>query len=236
MTDCSRVTMRAVACESSVALNPEPAVQHPNHRYVPSLLYSRDYNICCCQRQDYIAFPLPFSFFRSACTLHPAPCTLHSALCRTSRDVAECRQSLCISMSKWATLSLTILPWCRKGQSSPFYFNMALISSIMMENKSWVFFLQLNLTLQCLPVLHLYWCDKKRQLPLKAKEENICKQKERCFHFLTPNAYLSCNHIITSGLLFSEIFFLCTEFWFDSFLYLYKKHVKGEIRLQNGKI
>lgn len=62
--------MRAMACESSVALNPGPAVKHPNHRYVPSLLYSGDNNICCCQRQDHIAFPLPFSFFRSACTLH----------------------------------------------------------------------------------------------------------------------------------------------------------------------
>lgn len=67
--DSRRVTMRATACESRVALKPRPAVQHPNHRYVPSLLYSRDYNICCCQkRQVHIAFPLPVSFFLSGCT------------------------------------------------------------------------------------------------------------------------------------------------------------------------
>lgn len=68
-----------MACESSVALNPWPTVQNPDCRYVPLLLYSWDYNICCCQkRQDHIAFPLPVSFFLSACILW-----------RASRAVAE---------------------------------------------------------------------------------------------------------------------------------------------------
>lgn len=61
-TDCRRVTMRAMACESSVALNPWPAFQCPDYRYVPSLLYSQDYNICCCQKKTR---PHRFSLGRS---------------------------------------------------------------------------------------------------------------------------------------------------------------------------
>ena len=49
--DCGRVTMRAMACESTVVLNPWPAVHHPNHRYMPLPSHSRDYNICCCQKK-----------------------------------------------------------------------------------------------------------------------------------------------------------------------------------------
>lgn len=37
--DCRAVTMRAMACESNVALNPWLAVQHPDCRYEPSLLF-----------------------------------------------------------------------------------------------------------------------------------------------------------------------------------------------------
>ena len=42
--------MRAMASESSVALNPWPEVQHPGHRYVP-VTPAGDYNICCCQKK-----------------------------------------------------------------------------------------------------------------------------------------------------------------------------------------
>lgn len=42
---CTMVRMRAMPCESSVVLN--PVVQHPDHRYVPTLFYSQDYNIWC---------------------------------------------------------------------------------------------------------------------------------------------------------------------------------------------
>lgn len=90
--DCRGVTMRAMACESSVVLNPWPAVHHPDHRYVPSLLYSRDYNICCCQKKGKAA-----SLF---------PCHSHSlcqpALCNTSGGLPELLQSLmyfCAAMS-----------------------------------------------------------------------------------------------------------------------------------------
>lgn len=76
--DSRRVTMRAMACESSVALNPWPAVQHSSHRYVPLLLYSRDYNICCCQKKKgrtTLLFPCQSHSFcqPTLCAAHGSP-------------------------------------------------------------------------------------------------------------------------------------------------------------------
>lgn len=79
-TDCSRVTMRAMACESSVALNPGPAVQHLHRRYGPSPLRDRDYNICCCQRHDHIALPLAFSLFPGSSFGRPPECRAQTEL------------------------------------------------------------------------------------------------------------------------------------------------------------
>lgn len=55
------VRMRAMPSESSVVLN--PVVQHPDHRYVPTLFYSWDYNIWCyggvgAAFKDACCFPL----------------------------------------------------------------------------------------------------------------------------------------------------------------------------------
>lgn len=61
---CTMVRMRAMPCESSVVLN--PAVQHPDHRYVPTLFYSWDYNIWCCGGGGACCFSLPSRFFPSA--------------------------------------------------------------------------------------------------------------------------------------------------------------------------
>lgn len=83
--DYRTVTIRAMACESDVALNPWLAVWTANCRYVPSLLACWDCDICCCQkRQDHITFPSPVSFFLSALTLW-----------RTFRAAAESDVRLC---------------------------------------------------------------------------------------------------------------------------------------------
>ena len=131
-TDSRRVTMRAMACESSVALKPWPAVQHPNHRYVPSLLYSRDYNICCCQKKGKTT-----SLF---------PCRSHSfcqaALCDSSgglpwADVFLLSPVLVRYIKPHCSLlvSLIIPPeyWPKRTRSSPFYFNSVPISPVMKD-------------------------------------------------------------------------------------------------------
>lgn len=76
--------MRAMACESSVALNPGPAVQHPEPQICAFTGIQLGLQHLLLSKARLHCFSLAILIFSVS---------LHSALWRTSRVVAECRQS-----------------------------------------------------------------------------------------------------------------------------------------------